>query len=128
LKHNVEVSGTVVVKSRNGDMTVPVPILQQNRWQQLVYDSMPDPPLTVTQTGPREFRAIYGDEVLPYRVRFLTDTEGEEHLVNLLPLWENQKHRIQEAFGREMVPDTSRQSKDDVIFVQSADGSPRPNI
>jgi hypothetical protein len=107
LRPNVEISGTVVVKSRNGDMTVPVPILQQNRWQQLVFDSMPDPPLAVTQIGPREFRATYGDEVRPYRVRFLTDAEGEEHLVNLLPLWENQKLKIQEAFGREMVLNTS---------------------
>jgi hypothetical protein len=85
---------------------------------------MPDPPLTVTQTGEREFRAVYEDEVFPYRVRFVTNDEGEEHLVKLLPLWENQKLRIAEAFGREMVLDESRQSKADEIFVKSADGSP----
>jgi hypothetical protein len=43
LRSNVEISGTVVVKSRNGDMTVPVPILQKNHWQQLAYEAMPDP-------------------------------------------------------------------------------------
>jgi hypothetical protein len=53
----------------------------------------------------------------------MTDDEGEEHVISLLPLWENQRLRIAEAFGREMVPNTSRQSKDNVIFVKSADGS-----
>jgi hypothetical protein len=59
-----------------------------------------------------------------YRVRFLADGEGEEHLVNMLPLWDNQKLRIREAFGREMILDETRQSKDDELFVKSADGSP----
>jgi hypothetical protein len=125
LRPNVDVSGTVIVKSRNGDMTVPVPILQQNLWQRLVYESMPDPPLTVTQVGPREFRAIYEDDELLCHVRYMTDAEGEEHVISLLPLWENQRLKIAEAFGREMVPDLSRQSKDNVILVKSADGAPQ---
>jgi hypothetical protein len=120
----VEVSGTVVVKSRTCDMTVPVPIFQKNRWQQLVYEGLPDPPFTVTQTGPLEFRAVCSDEVRPCKVRFITDGEGEEHEMNLFPLWENQKLKIQEAFGREMILDESRPSKDEVIYVKSADGSP----
>jgi hypothetical protein len=105
-------------------MTVPVPIFQKNRWQQLVFEALPDAPLTVTQTGPTESRAVYGDEVRPFKVRFLTHGEGEEHEMNLLSLWENQKLRIQEAFGREMVLDESRPSKDGILYVKSADGSP----
>jgi hypothetical protein len=124
LRATVDISGTVVVKCRTGDMTVPVPIPRPHHWQQIVFDSMPDPPSTVTQTGAREFRAVYNDEEILYHVRFLADGEGEEHVVSLLPLWENQRLRIAEAFGREMVQDTSRQSKDNVIFVKSADGSP----
>jgi ribonuclease HI len=123
LRPNVDISGTVVVRCRTGDMTVPIPILRPQRWQQIVFNSMPDPPPTVTQIGAREFRAVYGDEVLTYRVRFVTDSEGEEHLINWLPLWENQKLRIAEAFGREIVLDDSRQSRADEIFVKSADGS-----
>jgi hypothetical protein len=48
---------------------------------------------------------------------------GEEHIVSLLPLWENQHLRIRQAFGREMIPDDSRPSKDNVLYVKSADGS-----
>jgi hypothetical protein len=125
LRPNVNASGTVIVRNRNGDMTVPVPLLQKNRWQQLVYTSMPDPPLAVTQTGSLEFRAVYADEEILCHVRFVTDSEGEEHIISLLPFWENQHLKISQAFGREMVPDTSRPSKDNVIFVKSADGSPQ---
>jgi hypothetical protein len=124
LKPTMEVSGTVVVKCRTCDMTVPVPIFQQNRWQQLVYDALPDPPLTGTKTGLREFRAVYGDEVRPFKVRFLLEGEGEEDEINLLPLWENQKLKVQEAFGRETILDETRPQKDGVLYVKSADGSP----
>jgi hypothetical protein len=124
LRPDVDISGTVIVRNRNGDMTVPVPLLQKNRWQQLAYDSMPDPPLTITQIGPLEFRAIYADEEVLCHVRLVTDAEGEEHVISLLPFWDNQRLKIAEAFGREMAPDTSRQSRDNVIFVKSADGSP----
>jgi hypothetical protein len=105
-------------------MTVPVPVLQKNRWQQIVYDALPDAPFTVTQTGPMEFKAIYADEVQTFKVRFVTDDAGEEHEMNLFPLWENQKLRIQEAFGCEMVPDDSKPPEDGVLYVRSADGSP----
>jgi hypothetical protein len=49
---------------------------------------------------------------------------GEEHVVSLLPRWENQIIRVRESFGREMIPDDSQPVEDGVIFVKSADGSP----
>jgi hypothetical protein len=85
---------------------------------------MPDKPLTVSPIGPLEFRAVYADEEVLCHVRFITDSEGEEHVVSLLPLWENQRIKIAQAFGRETVPDESRPSKDNVISIKSADGSP----
>jgi hypothetical protein len=124
LKPNVPASGTVVVKGRFGEMTAAVPLLQPNRWQKIIYDSLPSPPLVVNQTGPREFRVIYEDEEVSYHVRFMTDDSGGEHLVSLLPLWENQHLRVERAFGRKMILDESRQSKDNILFVKSADGSP----
>jgi hypothetical protein len=54
----------------------------------------------------------------------MTDAEGEEHIISLLPFWENQRLKIMQAFGREMIPDESRPSKDNVIYVKAADGSP----
>jgi hypothetical protein len=124
LKTIVEIMGSIVVKGRGLDMTVQVPKLRPNCWQRLAYEALPDPPLTVNQTGPTEFTAAYQDEFRSYKVRFMKDGEGEEHVVNLLPLWENQIIRIREAFGREMVIDESFQAKGDVIYVESADGSP----
>jgi tRNA/tmRNA/rRNA uracil-C5-methylase (TrmA/RlmC/RlmD family) len=81
--------------------------------------------MVVNQTGPREFRAIYDDEEVLHHVRYVTDDEGEEHLVSLLPLWENQHLRIQQAFGRKMILDESRPSKDNVLYVKAEYGSPR---
>jgi hypothetical protein len=124
LRPNVDISRTVIVRSRIGDMTVPVPLLQKNRWQQLVYDAMPEKPLTVAQIGPQEFKAVYADEEILCHVRFVTNSEGEEHIVSLLPFWENQRVKISQAFGREMIPDDSRPSKDNVIYVKAPDGSP----
>jgi hypothetical protein len=124
LRPLVDVSGIVIVKGRGLEMTVPVPILQKNRWQQLVYDSLPMPPLTVTQTGPKEFTAVYEEDEVLYHVRYILDGEGEEHIVSLLPLWDNQRRKIAEAFGREMILDESRQSGNNVLFVKAADGSP----
>jgi hypothetical protein len=54
----------------------------------------------------------------------MQDGEGEEHVVNLLPFWENQIIRIREAFGREMMLDPAHPVKDEVIYVKSVDGSP----
>jgi hypothetical protein len=55
-------------------------------------------------------------------VRFMKGGE-EEHVVKLLPFWENQIIKIPEAFGREMIPDPAHPNKDDVIHVKTADGS-----
>jgi hypothetical protein len=77
-----------------------------------------------TQIGPLEFRAIFRDEEILHHVRYVTEDEGEEHVVSLLPLWENQRYKIAQAFGREMIPDQSRQSRDNILFVKAADGSP----
>jgi hypothetical protein len=57
-------------------------------------------------------------------VKFVRGDEGEEHIVDLLPLWENQVFKVRQAFGREMIPDDSHPSHDNVLFVKSADDSP----
>jgi hypothetical protein len=124
LRPKADASGLGVVKSRFGEMTVPLPLFQKNRWTQIVRNSMPDPPAAVVQTGQMEFRALYVDEEVLCHVRYVTDGEGEEHIISLLPLWENQIFKVNQGFGREMIPDTSRPSKDDVICVKTADGSP----
>jgi hypothetical protein len=124
LKPMMKTSGSIPVKGRGVDMTVQVPILQPERWQQLELEALPAPPITVTQTGQKEFTALYADETRPYKVKFIRGDEGEEHVVNLLPLCENQIIRIREAFGRDMVLDETRQSNMDTIFLKSADSSP----
>jgi hypothetical protein len=106
-------------------MTVALPILQKPRWLTIVRELMPEPPLSVVELADMHFYASYSDDERDYRVRFMTADEGEEHTISLLPCWENQVLKIRLAFGREMIPDDSRQSKDDVIYVKSADGSPQ---
>jgi hypothetical protein len=95
LKPKIEVMGTVTVRARTVEMTVPVPIFQKNRWQQIVFDALPDPPFTVTQTGPLEFKAVYGDEIQTCKVRFVVDDVGEEHAIRSL-----RKHRNPGGFKR----------------------------
>jgi hypothetical protein len=107
-----------------GDQTVQVPLLQPVRWQQIIREIFPEPPVAVTQIGQMEFRAIFADEQVIYHVRFMTDDTGEEHLVSLCPLWENQRYAVAQAFGREMILDETRQSSNNVLYVKSADGSP----
>jgi hypothetical protein len=124
LKPKIPTGGTGVIRSKYGEMTVSLPILQKARWLSIVRESMPESPLSVVELPDRHFYVGYADDEREYHVRFMTADEGEEHLVSLLPYWENQAFKIRTAFGREMVPDVSRQSKDDVIYVQSADGSP----
>jgi hypothetical protein len=117
-------NGTVTVHGRFGSMTVNVPIHQTEFWQRIVYDALPDNPLTVNQIGEREFRAVYAEEEVSTSVQYITDDAGEEHTIPLLPLWENQVLRIRQAFGRDMIPDESRPPKDGVLYVKAADGSP----
>jgi hypothetical protein len=124
LRPKAPASGLGVVRSKFGEMTVPLPVFQKARWLAIVRDSMPDPPLSVIETEAMKFQACYPDEEVLYHVRFVVGDEGEEHLIELLPFWENQVFKIRQAFGREMVPDESHPSYDNVLFVKSADGSP----
>jgi hypothetical protein len=119
-----KVNGTVTVHGRFGSMTVNVPIHQPEFWQRIVYDALPDDPLTVNKIGEFEFRAIYAEEEKEFSVQYITDDAGEEHTISLLPLWENQVLRVRQAFGRDMIPDDSRAPKDGVLYVKAADGSP----
>jgi hypothetical protein len=105
-------------------MTVTVPIHQPEFWQRIVYDALPDDPLTVNQIGEHEFRAIYAEEEVLTSVQYITNDAGEEHTIPLLPLWENQVLRIRQAFGRDMIPDESHPPKDGVLYVKAADDSP----
>jgi hypothetical protein len=105
-------------------MTVAVPINHPEAWQRVAYQAMSMLPLTLIQTGPKEFAASYEDEIRTYKVRFMQDGKGEEHEVNMLPFWENQIIRVREAFGREMTLDEAHPAKDGIIYVKSADGSP----
>jgi hypothetical protein len=85
---------------------------------------MPEPPLSVIETSPLKFQACYADEAILYHVKFMRGDEGEEHIVDLLRFWENQVFKVRQAFGREMIPDDSHPSHDNVLFVKSVDGSP----
>jgi hypothetical protein len=124
LKPKIQTCGVGVVRSKFGDMTVSLSILQKSRWLAIVQEHMPEPPLSIVELGDLRFYASYADDEKIFHVRFMTEDEGEEHLVSLLPCWENQVLKIRLAFGREMIPDDSRPSKDDAIYVKSADGSP----
>jgi hypothetical protein len=124
LKPNVPLATVVTAKTRNGDITVAVPINHPEAWQQVVYQAIVDPPLSLHQTGPNEFTAFYESQIETWKVRFVQGDEGEEHDVNMLPNWQNQIIRVREAFGREMIPDDSHPAEDGVIFVKSANGSP----
>jgi hypothetical protein len=116
--------GLGVVKGRFGEMTVPLPLFQKNRWDTIIRKSLPEPPAATIQGEQMNFKVYYTDEEITHHVRFVTDDMGEEHLVDLLPQWENQVYKIRQAFGREMIPDTSRQSKDNILYVKPKDGSP----
>jgi hypothetical protein len=116
--------GLGVVQGRFGTMTVPLPLFQKNRWDQIIRESLADPPSAIVQTEELKFRVYYSDEKSTYRVRYETTDAGEEHSIDLFPKWENQIHEIRFAFGREMIPGDSKVSKDDIIYVKPTDGSP----
>jgi hypothetical protein len=59
LKPNVPLATVVTAKTRNGDMTVAVPINHPEVWQEVVFQAMVDSPLTLHRTGPSEFTAFY---------------------------------------------------------------------
>jgi hypothetical protein len=116
--------GSSVVQGRFGTMTVPLPLFQKNRWETIIRDSLPDRPAAIIETEHLKFRVYYLDEEVLCHVRFVTDEAGEEHLVDLLPAWQSQMFKINQAFGREMIPDDLKPSKDNVVFVKSKDGQP----
>jgi hypothetical protein len=124
LKPKVPTSGPGIIRSKFGEMAIALPILQKSRWPMIVRDALPEAPLSVVEVSPMHFYASYIDDEREYLVRFITADEGEEHPVSLLPCWENQALKIRWAFGREMVPDDSHPSKDGILYVKSADGSP----
>jgi hypothetical protein len=121
----VQVADSVIVKFRGGEMTVAVPIFHPDQWQRIVHEAMPSPPLSVVQSGPKEFTACYEDEIRTWKVLFIQDGEGEDHDIRMSPQWENQIILVREAFAREMILDTAKPVKNGVIHVKSADGSPR---
>jgi hypothetical protein len=89
----------------------------------VVFQSLANSPLTLDQTGPTEFTGFYAEQIRDWRVRFVKGSEGEEHVVRMLPLWEDQIAQVRDAFGREMIPDDSQFAEDGVIFVKSVGGS-----
>jgi hypothetical protein len=124
LKPKEELAMQVTIVSRNSTKTVAVPKYHHEVWQGIAYRAIPQSPLVVCQSGPAEFSAYCEDEFRDVKVRFFRGTEGEEHIVRVLPQCENQTIRVREALGREMIPDESQPPEDGVIFVKSADGSP----
>jgi hypothetical protein len=124
LRPKKNLKAQIVIKSRNGEMTVTVPRLHPEIWQRMAFEAIPDSPLTIVQTGPAEFTAYYQDEIRPMKVRYVQGDIGEEHEVKLLPHWENQQIRVRDAFGREMIPDEAHPVEDGVVCVKAADVSP----
>jgi hypothetical protein len=125
LKSSCLLATTILVKYRSGDLTVQVPTCHEERWQDIAYGAIPDPPLTLHQTEPGVFTAFYADQIATMKARFVREDLGEEHEVNMLPMWEDQVIRVWEAFGRDMIPDEAQLREDGVIFVKSADRSPQ---
>jgi hypothetical protein len=124
LRPTEDLMGLSVVQGRFGTMTVPLPLFQKTRWETIIRESLSDRPAAVIETEHLKFKVYFLDKEVTCHVRFVTDDVGEEHLVDLLPAWQVQMFKINQAFGREMVPDTSKVSKDNVIFVNSKDGQP----
>jgi hypothetical protein len=116
--------GMGVVQGRFGEMTIPLPLFQKSRWEQIIRSSLFDQPLAIVQLEQLKFRVYYRDEKATHRVRYETTDIGEEHLIDLFPQWENQVHENRYGLGREMIPDDSKQSTGDIIYVKEADGSP----
>jgi hypothetical protein len=124
LRPSGKIAGSATVQSRFGTMTVQIPLMQKNRWETIIRNSLPEMPAAVIEEKPLEFRAYYLDEEVTCHVKFVTDDAGEEHLVDLLPAWHAQMFEINQAFGREMIPDTSEPAENNVVFVKSKDGAP----
>jgi hypothetical protein len=124
LRPTANTRGLGVVQGRFGTMTIPLPLLQKDRWETIIRDSLADKPAVISETEHLKFRVYYLDEEVTCHVKFITEDAGEEHLVDLLPAWQSQMFKINQTFGREMIPDDSKPSKDNVVFVKSKDGQP----
>jgi hypothetical protein len=122
LRPKEDLSAQITIVSRKDTMTAAVPKCHPEQWQNLAFQAMVDSPL-VQQTGPTEFTVFYEDEFRETRVRFIQREEGEEHVVSLLPRWENQIIRVRESFGREMIPDESQPEEDGILYMKFADGA-----
>jgi hypothetical protein len=85
LRPSKSAGGLGIVRSRYGEMTVPLPLLQKRRWETIIRNSLPEPPAAVIETEPMKFRVYYADEEVTHHVRYVIDDMGEEHLVDLLP-------------------------------------------
>jgi hypothetical protein len=55
LKPKVPISGSGVIRSKFGEMTVALPIFQKFRWLTIVREQMPEPPLSVVETADKQF-------------------------------------------------------------------------
>jgi hypothetical protein len=53
LRPKEDLAELVAIKSKAGDMTAPVPRFQPDQWRQVAYQAMPNPPLSLVQTGPK---------------------------------------------------------------------------
>jgi hypothetical protein len=124
LRFTENAMGLGVVQGRFGTMTVSLPLFQKNRWETIIRESLADRPAALVEIEHLKFKVYFIDEEVLCHVRFVVDDVGEEHLVNLLPAWQSQMFKINQAFGREMIPDPTKISKDNLIFVTSKDGQP----
>jgi hypothetical protein len=68
-----------------------------------------------------QFQAFYEDDLTILKARFEQGDIGEEHPVRVHPRWENQRASVAEAFGREMMIDSSKVNQEGYIFVKSPD-------
>jgi hypothetical protein len=79
LRPSGETRGLGIIQGRHGTMTIPLPLLQKDRWEAIIRDSLADKPAAIQETEHLKFRVYYLDDEVTCHVRFVTDDEGEEH-------------------------------------------------
>jgi hypothetical protein len=57
LRPSRKIGGSATIQSRFGEMTVQIPLLQKNRWETIIRNSLPDMPAAVVEVEPLKFRA-----------------------------------------------------------------------
>jgi hypothetical protein len=104
----------------------PLQILKYTRevWEGLIGAALGQPYTFIGKGSPKKFKAILPIDQQNFDVRYEIGDIGEEHPLTLLPIWEYQKPRIDEEFGREMCLDTDRLPASGFIVVKEADGAP----